>query len=98
MSAERACGTIVEKRIVVAVALGVLVALGSAHAQKIENGGPQKVQNAIGKGAEVDAQDKSGQTALMREASNSPNTEAITALLKMPARMLRSVMHWAGLR
>jgi hypothetical protein len=81
-----------EKRIVVAVALGVIVvALVSAHAQTMdsskflkfeEDGTAWSVQDAINKGADVNAQDTTGQNALMHAAANNPNPKVITTLLK----------------
>ena len=78
------------KRIVVAVALSVLLA-ASAYAQKtdflelVKTGTPQSIQAALNKGADLKAQDKNGDTALMCAAVDNQNPKVITTLLKARA-------------
>jgi ankyrin repeat protein len=81
----------VRKRIIVAVALGILAALSSAYAlttdfvELVKTGTPQQIQAAIDKGEDVNAQDKNGLTPLMWAAGFNQNSEAITTLLKAGA-------------
>ncbi|MGA2766282.1 MAG: ankyrin repeat domain-containing protein [Spirochaetia bacterium] len=76
-----------KRRIVVAVVLAVLMA-ASAHAQTtdflelVKTGTPQSVQDAITKGANTKARDSMGRGPLLVAASNNPNPEVITILLK----------------
>ena len=84
-------GTKVIKRIVVAVTLAFLVALSSAYAQTtdffelVKTGTPRSIQAAIDQGADVNARDKDGATALMEAADHSQNPEVIATLLKAGA-------------
>jgi hypothetical protein len=50
-------------------------------------GTPQSVQAAINKGADVNARDKNGVTALMCAAGRNPNPEVITTLLEAGAKL-----------
>jgi ankyrin repeat protein len=80
----------VRNRIVVAVALGIILA-ASTYAQTtdffelVKTGTPQSVQVAIDQGAGVNTRDKYGTTALMLAAAFNQNPEVITALLKTGA-------------
>ncbi len=79
-----------KKRIVIEVALAVLL-VASACAQTpdflklIKTGTPQSIQDAIDKGADVNAKDKSDVTPLMLVAKSNPNPDVITTLLKAGA-------------
>jgi ankyrin repeat protein len=89
----------VKKRIVVFVAFTVLVALALAgclstntrttRTSDFDNllytGTPAQVQEAINAGADVNAQDEHGWTALGATALSNPNPEVITVLLKAGA-------------
>ena len=86
------------KRIVVAVVLAVLVALAltgclSTNAQTkdffqiVTAGTPQDVQAAISKGADVNARDEEGTTPLMHAARGNQNPEVITTLLNAGANI-----------
>ena len=76
-----------KRRIVVAVVLAVLMAAW-AHAQTtdflelVKTATPQSVQDAINKGANIKARDSMGRGPLLVAASNNPNPEVITILLK----------------
>lgn len=73
------------------VALGFLVVAASAYAQitdffeLVKTGTPQRVQDAIRKGANLEEGDKYGRSPLMWAAATNPNPEVITVLLKAGA-------------
>lgn len=75
------------KRIAVAVALGAIIALTSAHAQTtlpvwlVASGTPRQVQAAIDNGADVNARDVLNMTPLMYAAELNPNPKVITTLI-----------------
>lgn len=77
------------KRIAFVVILAFLVALISACATSspagMGSGTPQNVQAAISKGADVNARDALGMTALMYAAQSNEDPEVIIALLKAGA-------------
>ena len=76
-------GTQMRKRMIIAVALSVLLALPSTYAQTTDffevviAGTPRQVQAAIDQGADINARDSSGMTALMHAAEDSQNPEVI---------------------
>ena len=85
-------GKKVKKRIVVAFALGVIVALSSTYAQTtdffelVATGTPQSVQTAIDHGEDVNAPDNLfGWPPLTWAAAINQNPEVITTLLKAGA-------------
>jgi len=51
----------------------------------VRTGTPQQVQAAINQGADLEARDKEGMTALMYAAALNPNAEVIMRLLKAGA-------------
>jgi hypothetical protein len=67
-------GNRVKRRILIVVALTFLFAVASTYAQAtdflelVKTGTPQSVQAAINQGADVNAQDKTGWTALDRKS------------------------------
>jgi uncharacterized protein len=75
------------------VALAFLLALAPAHAQETDllevakTGTNQDMQAAISSGADVNAQDKSGWTALMYVAARNQDPQLITTLLKAGAAL-----------
>ena len=76
-----------KERIFVAV-VAFLFVLFSTYAQTtdffelVKTGTPQSVEDAINKGANIKARDSMGRSPLLVAASNNPNPEVITILLK----------------
>jgi hypothetical protein len=93
-------GNEVKKRMVIAVAFAVLLAV-SAYAQMTDfeklviTGTPQSIQAAIEKGVDVNTIDKQGWTPLLIAAANNPNPDVIAALLKAGAT-LHPAYGWIG--
>ena len=95
-----------KKRIVVAVVLAVLVSLALTGClstntqpkdffQLVTAGTPQDVQAAISNGADVNARDTAGMTALMDAAGANKNPEVITILLKAGADIKARGLHFS---
>ena len=90
------------KRIIVAVLAILLTASASAQTTNffdlVKTGSPQAVQAAIANGADVNARDNDGVTALMYAAESNQNPDVVATLLKAGADILAkdSKPHWGG--
>ncbi len=81
-------GKMVVRRFVFVMILAFLIALISACATaQLGTGTPQDVQAAISKGADVNARDSLGMTALMYAAQSNSDPEVIITLLQAGADM-----------